>query len=127
MVQNHLFQLLALTAMEPPIAFDPDAVRDERVKVLNAIPPLSVTDIARDAVRAQYGSAADGSGVALTPNQLVLRIQPDEGIALGFEAKVPGPRVRLGTVPNTGYETLLYDTMTGDSTHFHRVDIVEAG
>ena len=207
MVQNHLFQLMALTAMEPPIAFDPDAVRDERVKVLNAVRPLSPADVARDTVRAQYGPAVDGSGVAyreesgvspesrtdtfaalkllidnwrwadvpfylrtgkrlasraseiviqfrraplvlfrdtpvagLTPNQLVLRIQPDEGIALGFEAKVPGPRVRLGTVrmefdysdyfgtaPNTGYETLLYDTMTGDSTHFHRVDIVEAG
>jgi glucose-6-phosphate 1-dehydrogenase len=64
MVQNHLFQLLALTAMEPPIAFDPDAVRDERVKVLNAIHPLSAADVARDAVRAQYGSAADGSGQA---------------------------------------------------------------
>jgi glucose-6-phosphate 1-dehydrogenase len=77
---------------------------------------------------------------SLSPNQLVLRLQPDEGISLGFEAKVPGPRVRLGTVrmdfdyadyfgtaPNTGYETLLYDTMTGDSTHFHRIDIVEAG
>ena len=207
MVQNHLFQLLALTAMEPPIAFDPDAVRDERLKVLNAIHPLSATEVARDAVRAQYLSAAGGNGGAyrdesgvdpdsrtetfvalkfrvdnwrwadvpfylrtgkrlasraseiviqfrrapfllfrdtpvagLTPNQLVLRIQPDEGIALGFEAKVPGPRVRLGTVRmefdyadyfgtalNTGYETLLYDTMTGDSTHFHRVDIVEAG
>jgi glucose-6-phosphate 1-dehydrogenase len=207
MVQNHLFQLLALTAMEPPIAFAADAVRDERVKILNAIHPMSVADIARNAVRAQYGFDREGSdgayrqepGVAqdsrtetfvalkllvdnwrwadvpfylrtgkrlaaraseiviqfrrpplilfretpvagLTPNQLVLRIQPDEGIALGFEAKVPGPRLRLGTVrmefeysdyfgtaPNTGYETLLYDTMTGDATHFHRVDIVEAG
>jgi glucose-6-phosphate 1-dehydrogenase len=207
MVQNHLFQLLALTAMEPPIAFDPNAVRDERVKVLNAIHPLSADDIARDAIRGQYGRAADGSGIAyrdepgvkrdsrtetfvalkvhvdnwrwadvpfylrtgkhlvardseiviqfrrapfvlfrdtsvtaLPPNQLVLHIQPDEGISLQFEAKVPGPRVRLGTVkmdfayadyfgtePNTGYETLLYDTMIGDSTHFHRQDIVEAG
>jgi glucose-6-phosphate 1-dehydrogenase len=74
------------------------------------------------------------------PNQLVLRIQPDEGIALRFEAKVPGPRVRLGTVkmdfayadyfgtaPNTGDETLLYDVMTGDSTLFHPADTVEAG
>jgi glucose-6-phosphate 1-dehydrogenase len=207
MLQNHLLQLLALTAMEPPISFESDAVRDERVKVLNAIHPLSARDVARDVIRAQYGPAPDGSGSAyrdepgvaphsrtetftavkllvdnwrwadvpfylrtgkrlasraseivvqfkrapfmlfrdttveeLSPNQLVLRLQPDEGIELGFEAKVPGPRVRLGTVrmefnyadyfgsaPNTGYETLLYDTMTGDSTHFHRVDIVEAG
>ncbi|MBI3264831.1 MAG: glucose-6-phosphate dehydrogenase, partial [Acidobacteria bacterium] len=207
MVQNHLFQLLALTAMEPPISFEANAVRDERVKVLNAIHPLSATEVAADVVRAQYGANADGSGRAyrqehnvapyswtetfvalkllvdnwrwadvpfylrtgkrlaarvtevviqfkrapfvlfrdtpvqcLQSNQLVLRIQPDEGIALRFEAKVPGPRMRLGTVkmdfdyadyfgtaPKTGYETLLYDALNGDSTLFHRADIVEAG
>jgi glucose-6-phosphate 1-dehydrogenase len=202
-VQNHLFQLLALTAMEPPISFEAESVRNERVKVLDAVAPLSPADV----VRGQYGAARDGGGrayreeshvapdsrtetfVALklavenwrwadvpfylrtgkrmatrlsevviqfkrvpfalfreTPvehrqaNQLVLRLQPDEGIALHFEAKVPGPRVRLdtvkmdfdyagyfGTAPNTGYETLLYDAMTGDATLFHRADIVEAG
>jgi glucose-6-phosphate 1-dehydrogenase len=207
MVQNHLFQLLALTAMEPPNSFDADAVRDERVKVLRAIHSPSADAMATDVVRAQYGPAADGSGVdyrhepdvapdsetetfvalkllvdnwrwagvpfylrtgkrlaarvsevviqfkhapftpfqdtaveCLQPNQLVLRIQPDECIALQFEAKVPGPRVRLGTVrmnfdyanyfgaaPSTGYETLLYDAMIGDSTLFHRADSVEAG
>jgi glucose-6-phosphate 1-dehydrogenase len=206
MVQNHLFQLLALTAMEPPVSFRPDAVRDERLKVLSAI-TLPDEAVVRDAVRGQYGPAAGGSGVAyrrepdvapdsrtdtfvalklvvdnwrwaevpfylrtgkrlasraseivvqfrrapfvlfrdtpvecMQPNQLVLRIQPDEGISLGFEAKVPGPRVRLSTVkmefayqdyfgaaPNTGYETLLYDAMNGDPTLFHRADIVEAG
>ncbi len=210
MIQNHLFQLLAFTAMEPPISFAADAVRDERVKVLNALHPMSPEEIARNAVRGQYTASSDGTpgslpayrdepGVApdsrtetfvalklqvdnwrwadvpfylrtgkrmaertteiaiqfrraplvlfrdtpvdhLHPNLLLLRIQPEEGIALRFEAKVPGPRVRLSTVkmdfdysdyfgaaPNTGYETLLYDAMIGDSTLFHRADSVEAG
>lgn len=209
MVQNHLFQLLALTAMEPPISFQADAVRDERVKVLRAIRPLLPHELDRHVVRAQYGAGeVEGTPVpayrqepkvargsttetyvalkllvdnwrwadvpfylrtgkrlpqrltevvmqfkrapfqlfrdtaveCLPPNQLVLCIQPNEGIALRFEAKVPGPRVRLGTVrmdfsyadyfgmrPTTGYETLLYDAMIGDSTLFHRADIVEAG
>jgi len=74
------------------------------------------------------------------PNVLVLRIQPDEGISLSFDAKAPGPLERLETVtmdfsytahfhqePSTGYETLLFDAMAGDQTLFHRMDIVEAG
>ncbi len=209
MVQTHLFQLLALIAMEPPISFQADPVRDERVKVLHAIRPLLPAEVDRHAVRAQYGAGeVEGTRVpayqqepnvardsttetyvalkllvdswrwadvpfylrtgkrlprrltelviqfkrapfvlfrdtpveCLQPNQLVLRIQPNEGIALRFEAKVPGPRVRLGTVrmdfsyadyfgmrPTTGYETLLYDAMIGDPTLFHRADIVETG
>jgi glucose-6-phosphate 1-dehydrogenase len=215
MVQNHLFQLLALTAMEPPISFEADAVRDERVKVLNAIQVFDDERLRRDVVRGQYAAgeldADDGTGSTKVPayrdepnvargtttetfvalalnvdswrwagvpfylrtgkrlaaraseivitfrrapfslfrdtpvehlerNQLVIRVQPNEGIALRFAAKVPGQQVRLGAVkmdfsyadyfgltPNTGYETLLYDAMTGDSTLFHRADIVEAG
>jgi glucose-6-phosphate 1-dehydrogenase len=215
MVQNHLFQLLALTAMEPPISFEADAVRDERVKVLNAIQVFDDERLRRDVVRGQYAAgeldADDGTGSTKVPayrdepnvargtttetfvalalnvdswrwagvpfylrtgkrlaaraseivitfrrapfslfrdtpvehlerNQLVIRVQPNEGIALRFAAKVPGQQVRLGAVkmdfsyadyfgltPNTGYETLLYDVMTGDSTLFHRADIVEAG
>jgi glucose-6-phosphate 1-dehydrogenase len=74
----------------------------------------------------------------LTPNQLVLHIQPTEGISLRFNAKVPGPIVNLSTVnmdfryedyfsarPSTGYERLLYDAMTGDATLFQRADTVE--
>ena len=74
------------------------------------------------------------------PNVLVIRIQPGEGISLRFQAKVPGTPVRLGTVdmafdyadyfastPATGYETLLFDCMSGDPTLFHRADMVEAG
>jgi glucose-6-phosphate 1-dehydrogenase len=209
MVQNHMFQLLAFTAMEPPISFAADTVRDERVKVLSAIRPFSPEDVLRHTVRGQYGEGvSDGKPVPayraeksvsptsnvetftalelfvdnwrwadvpfylrtgkrlpkriteiaiqfkraplmlfrdtpveqLDPNVLVLHIQPDEGISLRFEGKVPGPHVRLGTVkmhfeyadyfgsqPHTGYETLLYDCMTGDSTLFHRSDMVEAG
>ena len=209
MVQNHMFQLLALTAMEPPVSFAADAVRDERVKVLSAIRPFSPEDVLRQTVRGQYGEGTvDGSRVPayraeksvsptsatetyaalelfldnwrwadvpfylrtgkrlpkrateiaiqfkraplmlfretpverLSPNLLVLHIQPDEGISLRFEGKIPGPVVRLGTVrmhfqyedyfgstAHTGYETLLYDCMTGDSTLFHRSDMVETG
>ncbi|MBX3236226.1 MAG: glucose-6-phosphate dehydrogenase [Nitrospiraceae bacterium] len=76
----------------------------------------------------------------LAPNLLVIRIQPDEGISLRFDAKVPGPTVRIGTVdmdfqyadyfgnaPNTGYETLLHDALAGDATLFQRADSIELG
>src|SRR5690606_5153864 len=76
----------------------------------------------------------------LTPNVLVIRIQPDEGISLTFGAKIPGPKVQVGTVdmdfqyaeyfgdaPSTGYETLLHDAMAGDATLFQRSDSVELG
>ncbi len=72
------------------------------------------------------------------PNRLILHIQPHEGISWQFEAKAPGPAVRMRTVsmdfnyddffgaePSTGYETLLYDAMTGDSTLFQRHDFVD--
>ena len=209
MVQNHMFQLLALIGMEPPVSFAADSVRDERVKVLSAIRPFSPEDVLRYTVRGQYGDGVmDGERVPayraersvsphsntetfaalelfvdnwrwadvpfylrtgkrlpkrvseiaiqfkraplmlfrdtpverLNPNLLVIKIQPDEGISLRFEGKVPGPALRLGTVrmhfqyedyfgrqAHTGYETLLYDCMLGDSTLFHRSDMVEAG
>jgi len=209
MVPNHIFQLITLTAMEPPISFDAEAVHDEQTKVLRAIQPLSPERVLDQAVRGQYDSgvingkhvpayraephvAPDSktptyvamalhidnwrwAGVPfylrtgkrmsrrvtnivirfrrppfvlfrktpvdrIMPNELVINIQPDEGICLRFEAKVPGPVVRLGAVnmdfqysdyfgtpPSTGYETLLYDCMMGDPTLFQRADMVEAG
>ncbi|MGH9691830.1 MAG: glucose-6-phosphate dehydrogenase [Candidatus Acidiferrales bacterium] len=209
MVPNHIFQLITLTAMEPPISFDAEEVHDEQTKVLRAIQPLSPEKVLDHAVRGQYGEgkingkrvpayraephvASDSktptyvamalqidnwrwAGVPfylrtgkrlaeratqvvirfrrppfvlfrntsvnnIAPNELVINIQPDEGISLSFEAKVPGPTVRLGavnmdfqysdyfgTTPSTGYETLLYDCMMGDSTLFQRADMVEAG
>src|SRR5580700_9016649 len=76
----------------------------------------------------------------LSPNLLVIHIQPSEGISLRFGAKVPGPQVRIGDVDmsfqyrdyfglksGTGYETLLYDCMLGDSTLYQRADMVESG
>ncbi|HSS93578.1 MAG TPA: glucose-6-phosphate dehydrogenase [Candidatus Dormibacteraeota bacterium] len=55
-VQNHVLQLLALTAMEPPIAFEANAVRDEKVKVLKAIRPISDEEVVKATVRGQYTS-----------------------------------------------------------------------
>jgi glucose-6-phosphate 1-dehydrogenase len=209
MVPNHVFQLLSLTAMEPPNSFDADAVRTEKHKVLEAISPLDDADVRRNTVRGQYGAGVtDGhpavayrqepgvahdsmtetyvamrlaidnwrwAGVpfylrtgkrlarrtteiaiqfkqapfalfrdtpidALTPNVLILHLQPDEGASLQFGAKIPGPEIALGgvrmdfqykdyfkTEPSTGYETLVYDCMIGDAMLFNRADGVEAG
>ncbi len=209
MVPNHIMQLISLTAMEPPVSFRADAVRDEQAKILHAIQPLSSEEVLTRTVRGQYGSGVEdshrvpgyreepdvppdsrtetfvamklaidnwrwadvpfylrtGKHLAaqstqiviqfrrapfvlfrdtpvenLMPNQLVLHIQPEEGIALQFAAKVPGPIMRLGAVdmnfkyadyfgtqPSTGYERLLHDCMIGDATLFQRADMVEAG
>jgi glucose-6-phosphate 1-dehydrogenase len=77
---------------------------------------------------------------SLAQNLLILRIQPDEGAALHFNAKIPGPDVRIENVrmnfkyadyfdatPSTGYETLIYDCMIGDSMLFQRAIDIEAG
>jgi len=207
MVPNHIFQLISLMAMEPPISFDADVVRDEQTKILKAIPPLSQEEVLTRCVRGQYGEGFNGaqrvpdyrsepsvspnsrtetyvalklyvdnwrwadvpfyvrtgkrlpkrlteiviqfkrapfvlfrktSVERLTPNQLVLYLQPDEGISLSFGAKIPGPTVTIGgvrmdfhykdyfgTKPSTGYERLLYDCMLGDATLFQRSDMVE--
>lgn len=76
----------------------------------------------------------------LPPNDLTLHIQPDEGVTLRFGMKIPGPAVRIDgvdlkfnyedafeTMPSTGYETLIYDCMTGDASLFQRADSIEAG
>ncbi|HET7875031.1 MAG TPA: glucose-6-phosphate dehydrogenase [Methylomirabilota bacterium] len=208
MIQNHMLQLLALVAMEPPSSFEADAVRDEKVKVLRSIRPMKPEEVVERAVRGQYGPGqVDGQPVPgyrsepkvsptsatetyaalklfvenwrwagvpfylrsgkrlarrhteimiqfrrpplllfeeaqvaeIEPNRLVLHIQPDEGIELQIKAKRPGPAVRLETVgldfsykdfgettAATGYERLLYDSMVGDGTLFHRSDMVEA-
>jgi glucose-6-phosphate 1-dehydrogenase len=55
MVAKHMLQLVALTAMEPPIAFDADAVREQKVQVFRSIRPMSVEEVARRTVRGQYG------------------------------------------------------------------------
>jgi glucose-6-phosphate 1-dehydrogenase len=208
MVPNHIFQLITLCAMEPPISFEADAVHDEQTKILHAIQAFTPETALDRAVRGQYRDGTiDGKQAAayrseprvapnsqtptyvalalnidnwrwagvpfylrtgkrmarratqivirfrrppfilfrktsvekLAPNEIVIDIQPDEGISLNFEAKVPGPVVRLGavnmkfeysdyfgTTPQTGYETLIYDCMMGDPTLFQRADMVEA-
>jgi glucose-6-phosphate 1-dehydrogenase len=98
------------------------------------------TEIAIRFKQAPFTLFRDTPVEKLTPNWLVLRIQPDEGVALYFGAKIPGPTVRLGRVkmdfnykdyfsaaPSTGYETLIYDCMMGDQTLFQRADTIEAG
>ncbi len=208
MVQNHLVQLLCLVAMEPPSAFDADAVRDEKLKVLKALRPIATADIDTKTVRGQYKAGAiDGSPVqgyldenggnaesptetlvvlkaeienwrwagvpfylrtgkrmperrseivvqfrpvphsifddsagAMTPNRLVIRLQPDEGIGLELMTKAPGPGgMRLRKAPLNlsfgetfqtrtpdAYERLLMDVIRGNPTLFMRRDEVEA-
>ncbi len=88
---------------------------------------------------APYRMFRDTLVEALTPNVVRLLIDPDQGIETQFDAKVPGPEMRLGRVetsmrykdyfkerPNVGYETLLYDCMAGDATLFQRADAIEA-
>ena len=60
MVANHLLQLLALTAMEPPIAFDADSVREQKVQVFRSIPPMTVEEASKRTVRGQYGPGQAG-------------------------------------------------------------------
>ena len=208
MVANHLLQLVTLTAMEPPVAFDADSVREEKVQVLRSIRRLKPEEVAERTVRARYGpgeingervkgyreeqGVKEGSqtetyvamefrisnwrwsdvpfyvrtgkhlGRHLTeiaihlkrtpqalfartpaemmePNVIVLRIQPNEGIAVNFVAKLPGFEMQATTVhmdfcyqrafgvePPAAYETLLLDVMSGDATLFTRGDEVEA-
>ena len=208
MVTNHLLQLLTLTAMEPPVTLDGDALRDQKVQVLRAMHPMTIDEVRQRTVRGQYGAGTVAgrpvpdyrheSGVQacsktetyaaidfrvdnwrwegvpffvrtgkrlsrqqtevvvhfkrtpqalfaraphdyVKPNQITLRIQPDEGIAIGFAAKRPGDELRsigvvadfsyaesfAGKVPNA-YTTLLLDVMHGDVSRFTRRDEVEA-
>jgi glucose-6-phosphate 1-dehydrogenase len=214
MFQNHLLQLLTLTAMEPPAQMSANAVRDEKVKVLRSIRWFTPESIPENAVRAQYtGGGMRGKSVpgyteepdvpesSITPtfaavrlfvdnwrwtgvpfylrsgkrlrgrtseiavqfrappllmfghhtreamraNTLVMRVQPNEGVSLDFEVKVPGAacemtsRVEIapvqmefnyaeafGETTSPAYETLLLDVMIGEATLFTRSDEVEA-
>jgi len=192
MFQNHLLQLLSLTAMEPPAVLEANALRDEKVKVLRAI------HAGERSVRAQYEGYRAKEGVApdsqtptyaalklfvdnwrwngvpfylrsgkslqaktteiaiqfkrvpvllfpmsqdekMTPNILSLCLQPDEGIHLLFEAKVPGAGMRTRSVdmefhysddfPSEtlpeAYERLLLDAIQGDASLFARADEIE--
>jgi glucose-6-phosphate 1-dehydrogenase len=99
-----------------------------------------VTEIAIQFKRAPHLLFRSTEVETLSANQLVMHIQPDEGISLRFSAKIPGAVMNLGAVnmemkyeeyfgaaPWIGYETLLLDCMIGDPTLFQRADMVEAG
>jgi glucose-6-phosphate 1-dehydrogenase len=98
------------------------------------------TEIAIQFRRAPVVLFRDAPTSHMTPNFMVLRIQPNEGVSLRFATKVPGHSVALTDVtmdfnyadyfaaePWTGYETLIYDCLIGDSTLFQRADNIEAG
>ncbi|HHT9111468.1 MAG TPA: glucose-6-phosphate dehydrogenase, partial [Candidatus Brocadiaceae bacterium] len=76
MVPNHMFQLLTLTAMEPPISFEADAVRDEQVKILRAIQSLSPEEVLRFTVRGQYGDG-ETKGQRVPAYRLEPSVPPD--------------------------------------------------
>ena len=101
---------------------------------------LRRTEIVVHFKQAPYALFRDTPVEKLTPNAMVIHVQPSEGITLNISGKVPGPTLHLGRVAmdfryadyfntpsNTGYETLLYDVMIGDATLFQRADNVEAG
>jgi glucose-6-phosphate 1-dehydrogenase len=146
LVQNHMLQLLCHVAMEPPVDFSADEVRNEKVKVLRAIHPPASEDVARIAVRGQYGPGIVGGEPVRgyleepgVPNTLVMTIQPDEGVSLTLAAKIPGTRMRIRPVlmqflygtsfmseSPEAYERLILDVLRGDATLFTRNDEVEA-
>ena len=208
MVQNHILQLVCLIAMEPPVSFSADEIRNKKVDVLRAIRKHAHSEVHDYAVRGQYGSGwIEGNKVVgyreeedlnpesqtetfaavkffidnwrwqdvpfyvrtgkrmpdkatvitiqfrpvphqsfpveavenWQPNRLILSVQPQKGIRLRFQAKLPGLQMLVNTEdmsfnysdayekePPEAYETLLLDVMLGDSTLFMRADQVEA-
>jgi glucose-6-phosphate 1-dehydrogenase len=194
MVQNHVLQVLALVAMEPPLAGDAESVRDRKVEIFKSLEPVGRDDV----VFGQYAGYRDEEGVArdsttptftalrlavnnwrwkgvpfyirsgkrlgekvtevnvqfqnipvcvldredvcphVKPNVLTIRIQPDEGIHLGFCVKIPGREDRVGTADlgfkysdlgrrlEDPYERVLLDCLEGVPTLFWRADGVEA-
>jgi glucose-6-phosphate 1-dehydrogenase len=208
MIQNHVFQVLSLVAMEPPVNLDSEAVRDEKIKAMQAARDFTAERVRAECVRGQYGPgsiagksvpgyrqepdvAPDSAtetfamlkmyfdnwrwaGVPfyirsgkrlpkrvteiaiqfkeaplplfgeamqhMTPNQLIIRIQPDEGITMRFAAKVPGQTTNIrdvnmdfrygasfGVQLAEAYERLLLDCILGDSTLYARADMTERG
>ncbi|HUB23933.1 MAG TPA: glucose-6-phosphate dehydrogenase [Tepidisphaeraceae bacterium] len=212
MIQNHIFQLMALVAMEPPVALDATSIRDEKVKVYRSIRPMRPDQIDSMCIRGQYGAGSymnkdksvptngylKAKGVppssmtetfaaiklyidnwrwggtpfyirtgkclnrklseatvrfrsppltlfqkqheaTVYPNDLIIRVQPEEGISWRLNAKVPGGTLNIKSValefqyktafhvePPEAYERLIYDGMIGDQTLFIRADETEA-
>jgi glucose-6-phosphate 1-dehydrogenase len=98
MVPNHLFQLLSLTAMEPPISFDADAVRDEQAKVLRAIQPFTPEDVLSKTVRGQYGEGAC-DGRMVRPYRAEPKVAPESGTETYVALKLDIDNWRWADVP----------------------------
>jgi glucose-6-phosphate 1-dehydrogenase len=208
LVQNHMLQLLTLVCMEPPATFEANKVRDEKVKVLQAIEPPTPEQVAEITVRGRYTRGVVGGeevpgyleeegvpqdsdtetyaalklevhnwrwagvpivlrtgkrlarkvteiavqlkpvphmafqskgSVGVQPNQLILTMQPNEGVSLSLGAKIPGASMRIRPVnmeflygtsfmsqSPEAYERLILDAMRGDATLFTRNDEVDA-
>jgi glucose-6-phosphate 1-dehydrogenase len=208
MIQNHVFQVLSLVAMEPPASLGAEAVRDEKFKAMMSARQFTPERVREECVRGQYGAgsiagkpvpgyrqeegvATDSTtetfamitmyfdnwrwagvpffirsgkrlpkrvteiaiqfksaplqlfgeaGETVAPNQLIIRIQPDEGITLRFAAKIPGQTTNIrdvnmdfrygasfGVQLAEAYERLLLDCILGDSTLYARRDMTERG
>ncbi len=198
MIQNHLLQLVMITAMEAPVRYAADPVRDEKVKVLLGMKPLTPERVQTDTVRGQYQGYLAHEGVAANSqtatfaaiklwidnwrwqgvpfylrtgkamscrttqiviqfrepphmlftssnranaeaNRLVVQVQPNEGMQLHFQTKVPDAGMKMrqtdldfsyqrefkGSIPDS-YQRLLLDALEGDASLFARADEVEA-
>ena len=111
MVQNHLLQLLCIVAMEPPVSLDPDAVRDEKLKVLRSLRPMAVADVARDTVRGQVhgrrGRRPAGEGLSRGRQRagrqprgnLRRAARAHQQLALGQRAVLPAHRQAAAAPP----------------------------
>jgi len=208
MIQNHTMQLVALTAMEPPVSLDHESIRDEKVKVIKAIQPLKIDSDGGDVVRGRYSTGlvkgepvkgyseeqgipedsttetyaamrlainnwrwqgvpfyirsgkrmarraseiaiqfkrppgilfSEGDKFHVAANTMVISIQPDEGVTIVMNSKIPGLETRtqpvkmhfsysttFGSNTPEAYEHLILDAMVGDSTLFIRGDETEA-
>ncbi len=207
MLQNHLLQVVGLTAMEPPSSMDADSIRNETMKVMQSLKPIKREDVSKQVIRGQYmashvrGEAMPGyreekgvnpesrtetyvavkffidnwrwggvpfyirtgkrlptrvtevvihfkptphglfqkDGMGRECNQLIIRVQPDEGVLIKYGIKQPGAGFNVKTVNMdfhyselsdthlpSAYERLIYDAMIGDSTLYARADAVEA-
>ncbi|MDX2115527.1 MAG: glucose-6-phosphate dehydrogenase [Planctomycetota bacterium] len=212
MIQSHLLQVLALVAMEPPSVYDTDAIRREKIKVINTARVVPVSEAHQYAVLGRYGASGDAGdddggkayteldgvdaarrtetygavrvhfdnwrwsgvpfylrsgkkmarklteivvqfkqppvdlfrkieGIGRRPaNRIIINIAPEDGVSLRFEAKVPGPKLDVGSVKMDmdytkafnaaaieAYGPLMLDAMRGDQTLYKHRDEVEIG
>jgi len=98
MVPNHIFQLITLTAMEPPISFEADSVRDEQAKILRAIQPMTAEEVLKRTVRGQYG-AGTVKGKRVPGYRAETRVAPDSRTETFVALKIPIDNWRWSDVP----------------------------